>query len=282
MKTLRLLQTVDRRVLYVLLLLSVPAPFFLKIRLPMKVSPATKTLYDHIETLQEGDFVLLAVDWSAGTRGENGPQTEAIITHLMRRKCRFAMLSFEPQSPTICQVVAERLGKEYKREEGKHWINWGYRVDPKNFLKGFVQDIPGVIKTTFKQEDVSSVEKFPVMQGVKTANDIKFIMSITPSNVYQTYIQFVAGAKKIPMGVAPTSVIVPEVFNYLDSGQIIGMMPGLPGAGEYESLLGTNTKVTRFANSVSFAHLLIILFIVLGNVAMILEKRQQARAGGLA
>jgi hypothetical protein len=245
----------------------------------MKVSPATKTLYDKIEELQENDFVLLAVDWSAGTRGENGPQTEAVITHLMRRKCRFAMLSFEPQSPTICQVIAERLGKEYQREEGKHWINWGYRVDAKNFLKGFVQDIPGVIKTTFKKQDVSNLAQFPVMQGIKTASDIKFIMSVTPSSVYQTYIQFVAGAKKIPMGVAPTSVIVPEVFNYLDSGQIVGMMPGLPGAGEYESLLKTNTKVTRFANSVSFAHLLIILFIVLGNVAMQLEKRQQKRAG---
>lgn len=282
MNILRILQTVDRRVLYVLLMLSVTLPFFLKVRLPMRVSPATQALYDKIEKLEAGDFVLLAIDWSAGTRGENGPQTEAIITHLMRKKCRFAMLAFEPQSPTLCQAIAERLGKVYGSVEGKDWINWGYRVDAKNYLKGFVQDIPSVVKTTNKQEDVTNLEKFPVMKGIKTASDIKFLIDIAPSSIYQTYIQFVAGAKKVPMGVAPTSVMVPEVYNYLDSGQIAGMMPGLPGAGEYESLLQTNTKVTGFANSASFAHILIILFIVLGNVAMILERRQNARSGGAA
>ncbi len=282
MHILRILQTVDRRVLYVLLMLSVTLPFFLTVRLPMRVSPATQALYDRIENLAPDDFVLLAIDWSAGTRGENGPQTEALITHLMRKKCRFAMLAFEPQSPTLCQAIAERLGKEYGSIEGVNWINWGYRVDAKNFLKGFVQDIPAVIKTTNRQEDVTNLNKFPIMKGIKTASDIKLLINIAPSNIYQTYVQFVAGAKKVPMAVAPTSVMVPEVFNYLDSGQIIGMMPGLPGAGEYESLLGTNTKVTRFANSASFAHILIILFIVLGNVAMLLERRQNARAGGAA
>ncbi len=279
MNILRLLQTVDRRVIYVLLMLSVTIPFFLPIRLPMKVSPATQAFYNAVEELKPGDFVLLSVDWEAGTRGENGPQTEAVVTHLMRKKCRFAMLSFQPQGPKISQLIVDRLAKEYGYRDGIDWVNWGYRVDAKNYLKGFVQDVPGVIKTTTKGEPVANLE---VMKGIKTAKDINLIINVTPSNIYATYIQFVAGAKKIPMVVAPTSVIVPEVFNYLDSKQIVGMMPGLPGAGEYESLLGTNTKVTRFANSASFAHLLIIFFIILGNIAMVMERRQRAQSGGNA
>ncbi|GDX40202.1 hypothetical protein LBMAG21_04940 [Armatimonadota bacterium] len=279
MNILRFLQTVDRRVIYVLLMLSVTAPFFLSIRLPMRVSPATEAFYSAIEERKPGDFVLLAVDWEAGTRGENGPQTEAVITHLMRKKCRFAILSFAPQSPKLTQDIVERLGKEYHSVEGVDWINWGYKVDAKNYLKGFVRDIVGVVKTNNKTEPLT---KFPVMEGIKTASDIKLLVNITPSSVYQTYLQFVAGPLKVPMVVAPTSVMVPEVFNYLDSKQISGMMPGLPGAGEYEGKLGTNTKVTRFANSASFAHILIIFFIIMGNVAMLLERRQNARLGGRA
>ncbi len=279
MKALRFLQTVDRRVIYVLLMLSVTAPFFLSIRLPMMVSPATQAFYNAIDALQPGDFVLFSSDWEAGTRGENGPQTEAALTHLMRKKCRFAIISFQPQGPKLAQDIAERLGKEYDSVEGRDWINWGYKVDAKNYLKGFVRDIPGVVKTNNKTEPL---EKFPVMRGIKTASDIKLLVSITPSNVYQTYIQFVAGPLKVPMVVAPTSVMVPEVFNYLDSKQILGMMPGLPGAGEYEGLLKTNTKVTRFANSASFAHVLIIFLIVMGNIAMVMERRQSARSGGQA
>lgn len=280
MNVLRFLQTVDRRVIYVLLMLSVTAPFFLDIPLPLRVSPATQAFYDAVEKLEPGDFVLLAVDWEAGTRGENGPQAEAAITHLMRKKCRFAMLSFAPQSPKLTQAIVERLAKEYDFVEGRDWINWGYKVDAKNYLKGFVRDIPGVVKTNGRAEPL---DKFPVvMKGIKTAADIKLLVSITPSAVYQTYIQFVAGPLKVPMVVAPTSVMVPEVFNYLDSKQIAGMMPGLPGAGEYEGKLGTKTKVSRFANSASFAHILIIFFIIMGNVAMVMERKRNARLGGNA
>lgn len=58
MNILRLLQEVDRRVLYVLLLLAVTLPFFVKFRLPVAVSPPTQALYDAIDNLPENSFVL--------------------------------------------------------------------------------------------------------------------------------------------------------------------------------------------------------------------------------
>ena len=171
----------------------------------------------------------------------------------------------------------------YGYQEGENWVNFGYQVDAKNFLKSFVQDIPSAIKQDKRGIDIKTL---PVMQGIHSATDIKFLMCVTPTSIYNTYIQFVAGPKRIPMGLAPTSVMVPEAYNYLDSKQLVGMMPGLPGAGEYESKLTSQyptaqkTKASSFSNSASFAHLLIILFILLGNAAMILERRQRARMGG--
>jgi hypothetical protein len=117
------------------------------------------------------------------------------------------------------------------------------------------------------------------MQGIRTAKDIKFLIDITPSATYEAYIQFLQGPFQIPMGLAPTSVMVPEAFNRLDSKQIVGMMAGLKGAIEYEQLLGELGSANRASVSLSFAHLLVILFIVLGNVAMLLERRQRRLAG---
>ena len=272
--------------MYALLLLSVTLPFFLNVKLPMKISPATEKLYNAIDALHEGDFVLLATDWSGGTRGENGPETIAVMQHLMQKKLRFGILCFDPQSPTLVSAIAYTMQANYGYQEGVNWVNFGYKVDAKNFLKAFVQSIPSVIPKDARE---MPLESLPVMQGVRSAADIKFVMVITPTSLFQTYIQFLAGPKHIPMGLAPTSVMVPEAFNYLDTGQLVGMIPGLPGAGEYEAKYNQQypdpnrkpSKASAFSNSASFAHLLIISFILLGNVAMILERRQRRRMGGV-
>lgn len=280
MNLLRILQEVDRRVLYALLLLSVTVPFFLNIRVPVTIqkdSPS-RMLYDVIEGLPQGSFVLLGPDYSAGSRGENGPQTEVLIRHLMQRKLRFAILSFDPQGPTLAQRTAERLESSYNVKEGVDWINWGYRPPGAMvlFLKSMAQDIKGAVKTDIHGKPVADQ---PVMQGVDAAKDIKLILNVNPTNGYSAYIQFLQGPYHIPMGLAPTSVMAPEAFTYLSSGQLCGMINGLNGAIEYEQLLGVVGAATRDSNCLSISHFLIIVLIIMGNVAMVLEKRSRKSAG---
>jgi hypothetical protein len=283
---LRLLQEVDRRVLYVLLLLAVTVPFFVKFRLPVAVSPPTQALYDAIENLPENSFVLFGPDYSGGTRGENGAQTEALLRHLMimwhKKKVRFGILAFDPQGKTLAQNIALGLQEEYNKQgydikEGVNWVNFGYRVDQQNFVRAMVKDMPG---TLAKDVHDAPLVTLPVMKGIQTAKDVSMILDVNPTANYAIYIQFMQGPYKIPMGLAPTAVMAPEAFNYLDSGQIVGMLQGLQGAVEYEQLLNTFGRATRASNSLSVAHLLLIGFIVLGNIAMLLERSKQRRAGG--
>lgn len=282
MKLLRYLQEVDRRVLYALLLLSVTLPFFVKFRLPVTISPATEALYDTIEKLPEHSFVLLGVDWGAGSRGENGPQTEVLIRHLMQRHLRFALLAFDPQGKTLAETIALQLQKELNAQgnhiqEGTDWVNWGYKVDQVNFIKALVQNIPTTVGADIHGVPV---EKLPVMEGIHSANDVKLLLNVNPTNGYTNYIQFMQGPYHIPMGLAPTSVMAAEAFNYLDSHQLVGMLPGIQGATEYEQKLNVFGRATRNSNSLSCAHLLIIALLLMGNIAMVLERQQRARNGG--
>lgn len=286
MNILRLLQEVDRRVLYVLLLLAVTMPFFLSFRVPVAVSPPTQKLYNAIEDLPANSFVLFGPNYSGGTRGENGAQTEALLRHLMvmwhKKKVRFGILAFDPQGKTLAQNIALKLQEEYNKEgygikEGTSWVNFGYRVDQQNFVRAMVKDMPGTLAKDFHDAPVASL---PVMEGVHTAKDVAMILDVNPTNAYTIYIQFMQGPYQIPMGLAPTAVMAPEAFNYLDSGQIVGMLQGLQGAVEYEQLLNVFGRATRASNSLSFAHLLLIGFIILGNIAMFLERSKQRRAGG--
>lgn len=288
MNILRLLQEVDRRVLYVLLLLAVTVPFFVKVVIHVPVSTPTQSLYDTIEGLPENSFVLFGPNFSAGTRGENGAQSEVLLRHLMimwhKKKIRFGILAFDPQGKSLAQDTALALQKEYNAkgyniQEGVSWANFGYRVDQQNFVRAMVKNVPGTIVNDIHDQPVGTL---PVMQGVHTAKDIAMILDVNPTNNFSIYIQFMQGPFKIPMGLAPTAVMAPEAFNYLDSGQLAGMLQGVQGAAEYEQLLDSPARATRSANSLSAAHLLLIGFIVLGNIAMFVERSQKRRMGGAA
>ena len=272
---LRILQTIDRRALYFMLMLAVTTPFFLYISLPVNISPQTKALYDKVDSLPSDSFVLFGLDWSASTRGENGAQTEALMRHFMKRRVRFALLAFgDPQAETLGQAMAERLQKEYSYVEGKDWTNFGYHPSAaqENTLKAMVQDVVQTMKNDNRKHPLGTLE---VMHGIKTARDFSLIIDVTPSNTYLPYIQFLQGPAQVPMGSALTSVMAPEMFNYIDSKQVVGMMGGLQGAIEYEQLLHIPGKATRAGLSSSFAHLLIMGLIIVGNIALLLEKRQR-------
>lgn len=275
MYLLRILQQVDRRFLYALLMLAVCIPFFFKGRIPVPISPETRSLYTRIEELPPGSFVLVGMDWSASTRGENGAQSEALLRHLMKRHLRFAMIAFaNPQGSTLGQELAERLQGEYGVTQGVDWCNFGYKADQPNFLQAFIRNIPASVGTDARG---LPIETLPVMKGINSGKDIALLLEITGTNTYNTYIQFLQGPANVPMGVALTAVMSAEAYNYLDSKQLIGLVNGLKGAIEYEQILGAFGKASRASNSSSLAHLLIITFIILGNIAMLLERRQRAR-----
>ena len=231
-------------------------------------------MYDTIEGLHERDFVLFGVDWGAGTRGENKAQTIAIMDHLMRKKARFALLSFEPQSITLVKMIVADLAKKHNYVEGTDFVNFGYKANQDAYLKGFVLDIAGSVGVDSRGIAISGL---PVMEGVKSAHDIKLLIDVTPSDTYNSYIKFMQGSYQMPMGAAVTAVMVPEAVNRFESGQLVGLVPGLAGAIEYEQLLNLPGKATAANISSSAAHFLIIAFIIMGNVAMFIEKRAKAK-----
>jgi hypothetical protein len=278
LKVLRFLQTVDRRFLYALLFLAVGIPLLRPIRLPVIVTPSTRKVYDEVQSLPANGFVLVSVDWSAGTRGENGPQTEAILRHLMKHRLRFAIISFDPQGPLQGQKIATRIQGDYGYKEGVNWTNLGYKVDIQDYLKAFVLDVPAAAPQDIHGTPTASL---PVMAGIRSAHDIQLIIDITPSDTYTSFIKFMQGPFKdnMKMAVALTSVMAPEAANYVRSGQLVGSVVGLKGAIEYESNSGVVGQATACNASLSFAHVLIIVFIVLGNVAMVLERIRARREG---
>ncbi len=77
-----------------------------------------------------------------------------------------------------------------------------------------------------------------------------------------------------------TAVGAPEIYPYYPR-QALGMMGGLKGAAEYETMIAKPGMGARGMDAQSMAHLLIVCFIILGNVGFVMHKvRTRGAAAG--
>lgn len=268
------LQHIDRRIMYLLLVVSIAVPLIWRINLPIVVSPAVQGVYDTFEKMPEDKIALLVVYWGAGTKAETGPQTAAMMRHLFMQNKKFALLPFDPQGSKFATDEAKALAKEYGKKYGVDWVHWGYQ--PISNLVPLLQSFPSDIKGTFKSDAYGTpMAKIPMMRDVNTIRDIGVIADITASGELDYWIAYVYGSYRTPMVYGPTAIIAPEGFNSLDAGQIKGMLMGMKGAAEYEKLLDAEGFASRAAGALSASHVLIVLLIIAGNIGYISSRRRR-------
>lgn len=266
-----------RRIIWLLLALATAVFLVVKVKAKMYVSRPALDLYQAVEDSPKDKLVVLSCNWEAGTQGENGPQTEALMRHCMETGRKFAIFgwAFAP-GPGLAQQIAERLGPEYHYRYGKDWVNWGFRTGTDTMIRAWAANIPEIIEEDVRHTPVAEI---PVMSGVRSVRDVSIILEITPSNTLPVYVRYVYGIYRTPLGYACTGVMAPEAFPYYDAHQIVGVLKGLAGAAEYEELIHHPGVALQRMPAQSSAHVLIILLIVLGNVIYFRARRRGEALG---
>ena len=119
-----------------------------------------------------------------------------------------------------------------------------------------------------------------MMRGVSNFDDIACVIDISGSNITDAWISYGQGKFDFPLALGLTGVSVAQYYPYLQSGQIFGIMGGLLGAAQYESM-ASNPGLAIDGMRVQLpAHLVIILFIAVGNIGFFLSRRKQKMSGG--
>jgi hypothetical protein len=258
--------------MYAALFILIAIPLIRPLPMVIPITPQVEGVFDAIENMPADKVAIISCTWDAGTYGENGPQTEAVMRHLMRRDRKFLIVNFwYPQGTQYAQDIATRLGAEYGREYGRDWCNFGFFPNIESMLQALQRSIPRTLR-----EDIhgTPVAEIPMMRGIETTRDnVGIVIEISGSASLQYWISFVQGVDGTPLAYAPTAVMLAEGYNPLDAGQIVGMLPGLKGAGEYEVLLGRRDFGYQASSALSTSHALIIALIILGNIGFIAARR---------
>jgi len=246
------------------LLFSWPQPPLTSLSAPQGVS----SLYEAIERLPPGAPVLISWDYEPSMAGEMDVIAETLLKHLRKRRCKVAAMSLFPTGPALAQQVWERVaGTEYKY--GEDFINIGYIPGQEAALRAF-----GLSPFEAVKEDYvlgRPLAGFPLLKGIKRASDWALIIELAghPQTLLW-WLEQVGSLGGVRLAAGVSAGIEPSVSPYYQSGQLEGLVGGVPGAAYYEELTGAPGgaagNATAVASAQSLAILVALLIILLGNL----------------
>src|ERR1041385_5249961 len=105
---------------------------------------------------------------------------------------------------------------------------------------------------------------------------ISMLVNITGYTDVEKWYQFL-GPTRVQMVLGCTAVMAPQQYAYLDSGQLSGLLTGMKGAAEYEQLLDAPGQGLIGMSGQSFAHLYILILVVLANTSVVMGWARRRR-----
>ena len=119
-----------------------------------------------------------------------------------------------------------------------------------------------------------------MMRGVQNYDQVKCVIDLSGGNITDYWISYGQGRFGFPLALGLTGVMTAQYYPFLGSGQVFGIMGGLLGAAEYEDLADNPGRAKDGMRVQLPAHLVIILFILMGNIGFLVDKYRKKREGG--
>jgi hypothetical protein len=265
------LLNLDRRWIFAIIFLAVALPLLWPVGLSGDVSPHTQALYERIESVPEGSAIIVSFDCEASSWPEIGPIAEALVRHAFRRNLKIIGTSFLSEGTSLGYELLRRTADSAGRSYGTDWVYLGFRPQYVAAILGMGESIRSVYAEDFLGQDV---QDYPLLQSVQAYRDVALVISIADDSMPQYWIDYAGTRYGVPIAAGLSAVMVTTFTPFLDSGQLAGLIGGLKGAAEYESLLGVPGAGTRGMDAQSSAHLAIILLVIMGNVAYFATRRK--------
>ena len=280
---------IDRKVIFVLMGVAIVIPLAFPFHLPVGEQPATRCLFDAIERIDTvKQALLVATDWSPQTEAENQPMTVALIRHGLARKLRVVVISFYNESipmanQAVLQVIDEYNSRAKTEAErvvyGRDVVLLGWVPPPIVPILGMGQSITGVYKVDYYG---ASTDTLAIMKGLGSYDDIGLACVVSGFSMPQAFIQLAQPRYGVKVAAAVTAVAAPDLYAYIESGQLSGMLGGMKGAAEYENMIeekyhvGGRQRATEGMGAQSIGHLLIMALVIMGNVGYFVTRRKSS------
>jgi hypothetical protein len=297
----RFLTTLDRRWIFLLMLLAVAIPILLEIQFPEKATGLAKSTFDAVEEVPDGGKVLLAFDFDPASEGELGPMATSFVRHLCERwkqekaegkpTVKLYFLALWPVGP---QMIDDTIDKVIKADYpemvyGEDYVNLGFKPGYEAVIKVIVTDLRGLYTTDAAG---TNIDQIPMCRGVENVQSMDLVINVSAGYPgTKEWVQYAATPypDKIKIVAGCTGVQAPQMYPYIPK-QLPGLLGAIKGAAEYEALVnekydtekGRETppkylEGKRRMGPQLIAHVLMIVLIVVGNTVYFIGRSQEKK-----
>ncbi|MEE2754851.1 MAG: hypothetical protein VX910_12775 [Candidatus Latescibacterota bacterium] len=262
----------DRRIVYVVLLVGVTLALLTDFKLPVVPTRNVRAVHSGVEALQKGQTILISFDFGPSTVTELGPMARAILHHCFRRELRVIAVTLVAEGQGITQNFLEEVAAEYGAEYGKDYVFLGYKAGNEAVILNMGQDMRRAFDRDVRG---NTLESMVITQPIMSLRDIPYVIGLSAGYPgVEEWIQFGQERYGFKLGAGVTAVMAPDFFPFLQSGQLSGLLGGLTGAAEYEHLIDREDQAVSGMRPQSVGHVIIIGFILFGNLAYFLGRNR--------
>jgi uncharacterized membrane protein YidH (DUF202 family) len=294
----RFLQNLDRRIVYFVLLAAMSLPFIWHYSLPIYPDTTTKQFYNTIEEIAKDEdaqdkVVMVLHNWGPGTSGENKPQFDVIMRHLIRANLDFvfvctiadpvfhdtAMLTFEESVQIEARKAKDRGEEPRELVYGEDYLNFGYINAPTfaTFAEGVVTSPRELYGTDYRFKRSLREDSFPLLERFREVDDIAAVLIVSAGDESKDISGLVKSKHpELKIGAATMGIVANDLYPYVKSGQLFGMINSQRGASEYRTLLDGDTT-TPLDNAMSAGKTTLLGLLLVGNAAFLLVRWGQRR-----
>ncbi len=284
---------VDRRWLYVVIWLVVMVPMLFPFDIKPEAMPPVRKLFEYIDSMPEDKSLVVSVDYTPDTRPELHPMAIATLRHAFATKrrvgvlCLNTVMSLGLAEGALRQVSEEFNSRAVTREDsivnGEDYVFWGWSYPIITVLLGMGERITRVFPVDYYGH---RTESLPIMASIKNYDDMGIVVCIAGSSIPLSWVNYAHTQFGCHIGCGITAVSAADFYPYLNSGQFTGMLAGMKGAAEYEELVSEKMvelgyewdlprKGTEAMSSQTAAHLAIMAFLIIGNIAFFITRRRR-------
>lgn len=277
------LSNIDRRIIYLLIAVSIIISLAFKLQFKEFPGHMAGKIFNRIDALPENSRVLVAMDYGPTSEPELQPMAIAFLRQLASKKAKIYFVCLWPMGQAMTTNTIEAVLKKDFPEYvyGKDYVEFGYKSGYEGVINIMLTNIRKLFPTDRFGADINSIS---LMQNVSSLKDFDLIVNVSAGwpGILE-WIKFGSDPAKIPIVCGSTAVQAPQIFPYYPK-QLHGLLGGIKAAAEYETMVKEKyPKVASEGNLATvrmgpqtIAHLIIIFFIVLGNVCYFVSRKKNA------
>ncbi len=254
--------------------IAIVIPILLPLNLPVQITDEARGVYSEIEKLPPGSHILVSFDYEPSSTPEMDPMAIAVLRHCFRKKLKVVGISYLILGSGNAERIFSKMQDEFHLTYGKDYAYMGYKPGYSAMVIKLGKDFKGTCREDYFGNNVYTM---PLLEDIEGLGDFPYMVDLHDDSMINAWIIYGYEMTGIKIGSCCTAVMAPGIYANLNAGQITGIVGGLKGASEYEKLLRYRGDATSGMDSQAVIHILIVIFILIGNTAFIIKERQKRR-----